>query len=466
MDFLITYEHKAREIESVVLLKTILERKGYSVVLYPWYGETKEILSAIKKDPPKVFVVSATYNEDNFRTFVNRVCGFQKKVINLRWEQVFTVEDENIPLDIKLPAFYPSGVVKEIVHVCWGEEEQRQLIERGVKEEKAALVGHLGMDFLRPEFRGLMYTKEKLSQIYKIDLTKRWALFISSFTIFEFDKRTQEEHKMLTGDLGVEDVFIRACIETRKILLEWFDRALQEHKDTIIIYRPHPNESKMPTELNYLEKKYENFKVIPDMSVKQWIYCSDIVYNWFSTSFADIAFLGKEAILLRPYYIEKQYDYKVLSIQPQIHTYDEFLKSLRIEKKSNKETKSEYMQLIHEYYANSMDAEPAYQKVLELFEKVYNSDELNVNYSLRYIIETEFIFFVQKIKKIFINIILQNGFLQKYVFNKWYIKYIESLEFTEDRIKKGKKRNIASNEEIESLQKQIECIMSHGFTTV
>lgn len=462
MDFLITYEHKAREIESVLLLKILLERKGYSVMLYPWYAETREMQEIVKKDPPKVFVISATYNEDNFRTFVTRVVGFANKIINLRWEQVFTVEDENIPIDINLPAFYPSGIVREVVHVCWGVEEQRQLIARGVKKEKAALIGHIGMDYLRPEFRNLMPSKEEISELYHLDLSKKWALFISSFTVYEYDKRTEQEHRTLTGNLGVEEVFIKACIESRKLLLEWFEHVLEEVNDTIIIYRPHPNEAKTPKELSALEAKYDNFRVISDLSVKQWINVSDIIYNWFSSSFADIAFLGKKSFLLRPYYISPEYDYKALSIQPQISTYDDFYKSLNKSFYSDSEKNLEFNSIIHEYYDNDMYGEPAYIKAVNLFEKVYNTSELDIHYPIRFIIESKVLFLNRKILSYINWFLVKAPILKKTILKDWYKKRIENEKFAKERLAKGFVRNVATQQEIDEMTEKLKKILFNG----
>lgn len=459
MDFLIAYEHKARELEGIVLLKVLLERKGYSVMFYPWYDESKELKQRIRKDPPKVFVISATYNEENFRHFCTRVVGYLPKVINLRWEQVFTSEIEQLPIDFDKPAFYPSGIVRDVVHVCWGKAEQRQLIMRGVKEEKACVVGHIGMDFLRPEFSDLMYSKRELSRIFNINENKRWCLFISSFTVFEDDERTRKESNETTGGLKGDEIFIDACIKTRKVILEWFDRVLELYEDIIIIYRPHPNEGKLPSSLDYLCNKHKNFVVIPDLSVKQWINVSDLVYNWLSSSFADIAFLGKKSILLRPYYISSEYDYKALAVQPQISTYNDFKRSLDESLFSDSENDQEYNSVIHEYYDNDMYGEPAYSKAVELFEKVYKSSELDIHYSIRFILETKIFSFTKRIVSFFCFIIINAPILRKTIFKKKYKDNIENNKYAKERLEKGFVRNVATQKEIDEMIKKLKKIL-------
>ena len=348
--------------------------------------------------------------------------------------------------------------MREAVHVCWGAEEQRQLIERGVKKEKAVLVGHIGMDYLRPEFRSLMYSKEKLSELYHLDLSKKWALFISSFTVYEYDKRTEQEHKTLTGNLGVEEVFIKACIESRKQLLKWFEHVLGKANDTIIIYRPHPNEAKTPKELNVLEEKYDNFRVISDLSVKQWINVSDIIYNWFSSSFADIAFLGKQSFLLRPYFISPEYDYKALAIQPQISTYDVFQKSLN-KSYSDSENKQEFNNIIHEYYGNDMYGEPAYAKAVALFEKVYNTSELDIHYPIRFIIGTKVFFLKRRMVSYIIWLLTNAPILKHTILKGWYKKHIENVKFAKDRLSKGFVRNVATQQEIDEMTEKLKKIL-------
>ena len=459
MDFLITYELKARELESVVILKLLLEKKGYSVMLYPWFNESEELRRLIRKNKPKVYIISATYNEENFYSFVTNVCGYVNKVINLRWEQVFPIGLENLPFDYKLAAFYPSGIVKDIVHVCWGEEEKKQLIARGVNDNKAVVVGHMGMDFLRPEFADLLYTRDYFSHKYNLDISKKWLLFISSFTAFDDSERTLEEY----GKIGFRE-FVPFCLESRKIILNWISKLLKQHKELIFIYRPHPAEERLASELNELQQVFPNFKVISDYPVKHWIKNVDQIYNWYSTSEADIYFLNKRSFVLRPVKIPDFLEVKILTASPFIENYDDFLLSIDKcdVKLSDNENGFNCNALVHSYYANDMYGEPAYKKAVALFEKVYHSEDLNIVYPIRYILKTQLAFFVFKIKRIIQDNLVLNNFLHKIIFKKRYRIYMENRMYSENRLREGKQRNVATQEEIDTLSKRMEKILFDG----
>lgn len=59
VDFLIRYEHKIRELESVMLLKLELERRGYTVGLVCNYEHRHDY-------EPKVLIVPAGYYTEHF----------------------------------------------------------------------------------------------------------------------------------------------------------------------------------------------------------------------------------------------------------------------------------------------------------------------------------------------------------------------------------------------------------------
>ena len=79
----------------------------------------------------------------------------------------------------------------------------------------------------------------------------------------------------------------------------------------IIIYRPHPAEC-LSEKVLELDKKYTNFKIIKDYSIRQWIRICDTVSNWISTSIADTYVLGKSCSILRPITIPQNLDMALL----------------------------------------------------------------------------------------------------------------------------------------------------------
>lgn len=64
------------------------------------------------------------------------------------------------------------------------------------------------------------------------------------------------------------------------------------HPDTIIIYRPHPDELN-DEQLMQMVQDYPNFYVIADLAMKHWVNACDKVYNWYSTGQVDVVLLHK-----------------------------------------------------------------------------------------------------------------------------------------------------------------------------
>ena len=85
VDFLIRYEHKIRELESVMLLKLELERRGYTVGLVCNYEHRHDY-------EPKVLIVPAGYYTEHF---MYEMCKYSiRKIANLQLEQLFQSRNE------------------------------------------------------------------------------------------------------------------------------------------------------------------------------------------------------------------------------------------------------------------------------------------------------------------------------------------------------------------------------------
>ena len=157
-DFLINYEHKAREIEAICLIKAELERRGYSVEFSCTYDEDR--IRGDQRQKAKVVLTSALYNDGCLYGFVYSIAGFCRKVVNLQWEQALTNQDESDPF------FYqnPKGYSTDALHLCWGEEPRNRLLRAGVNGDRAVVVGPVQMDFFRSEFADFYLTKENLAR--------------------------------------------------------------------------------------------------------------------------------------------------------------------------------------------------------------------------------------------------------------------------------------------------------------
>lgn len=359
VDFLILYEHKAREYEYVRLLKIALEDKGYSVII-----EKTALLSYFKyllpKYKPKVIVTYSLYNDASLVNLVLSVGWNIKKVVNLQWEQVFTNDPKSI-------AFHtPSENAVSGVHICWGKECQERLKRHGIKN--AVLTGAIQLDFLKPDFKSYFKSAVDLKEEYSLP-KGRMILYISSFTQVGMKEREIEELRKKLGDEFIESLKNRS--RTRKVTLEWLDILLEMDPECYVVYRPHPGEN-LDDEL---ERRIQTgrFFVIRDYSVGQWINIADKIYTWISISIIDAFIANKMCYIIRPYPVDKKFDIQFYTGAKVIND---------VEKLKNSYTNDQFdfpikEELINYYY--NIDKELSYIKIVKLLEDVYYNKEYDIH---------------------------------------------------------------------------------------
>lgn len=358
IDFLFVYEVKSRELENIVLLKYELEKRGYTIELInTWDYLDKKV----PKFKAKVVIPFALYNDGTFK-FISTYIEKIDKLVNLYWEQVGSNREETDQTAL----FFLEGIAKQAVNVCWGNKTYTRLSKScGIREENLILAGHLSLDFLRKELVDYYDSKEILFSKYNIPMDKKICLFISSFSYVNLPETISNQ--INDENYSVEN-FIKISVNSQKKIIDWIARYLEQYKDTIFIYRPHPAESSN-IELLKMAQKYKNFRVISELSVKQWILVSDIVYNWYSTSIAEIYAAKKPCYILRPIEMPKEMDLGIFSNAEFITKYTEFEKSTV----SNQYYFPVKKEKIEEYYYMD-DKEAAYIKICNKLEEVYKSD--------------------------------------------------------------------------------------------
>ncbi|MEF9866290.1 MAG: hypothetical protein RR814_07580, partial [Oscillospiraceae bacterium] len=262
-DFLILYEHVVREYESILLLKLELEKRGYSVEIQQLLGRKKLFRFLF---PPKVLVASCMYNNEAINSHVYNNIGKCNKVVNLHWEQMLsdTQEEEEW--------FNFSGNAKKCIQTCWGSKTRERLIAHGMDEKNCPVTGAVMMDFLRAEFSGYFMDKTALCKKFSLDADKKLMLYISSFG---YASMTDAEVRELSDMAGVDfSGFAETNRASMEKTLEYFDKYLEAHPNTELVYRRHPSEWNSPALLALAEKR-PNFHVIFELSVKQWIVAAD-----------------------------------------------------------------------------------------------------------------------------------------------------------------------------------------------
>ncbi len=358
-DFLFVYEVKNRELENITLLAAELQRRGFSVAfLNTWQCLHNEF----EDFDTEVLVVSACYNTDTYKFFTRHACRF-KKVVNLQWEQVlrngYAEADGATSWDF-------SGEALVTRHICWGENtKQRLMAKYNVAEEFLKVCGYISLDFYRDEFRSFIKPKEELFNEFGLDTEKTTSLFISSFAI-----ATMPKENMGTAPGDFNEVFVKNTIDSQKAVLDWFGTACKEFPDHQFIYRAHPSESDNPVLLK-LAEEIPNFFYISKYPVKHWIVNCDKIYNWTSTSAAEVYAAGKQAFILEPVPVDHRVTYPFFEGGQTIKTYEEFAASVRLDKTAENQPLDTTK--FRECYMQSET--PVYKNLCDVLEETYNSTE-------------------------------------------------------------------------------------------
>lgn len=359
-DFLLMYEHKVRELDNLCLLKYELDKRGYRTkILYENDYELVKARTPVYKT--KVLVIGYCYTSSSIRDYASYRIKFDK-VINLQWEQVTTNEQEKDSSSFR----NLSGLAKHIVHISWGEKNRKRLIEKaGVASRNVKVTGNITMDLLRPEFRGFYHSREEICRRYDLPADKRLCLFIAGFKYVEASAEEKRETIARFGE-GRRH-YLEVAEKEQLTILQWFRQFLEENRDCVIVYRPHPGDASPRAEK--LAQEYENFRVISELSVKQWIAVSDLVYAWNSTAILEAFFAGKNPIYLCPYPIPEDQDHPLLMQMNKVKDYETFRRTISGELPDIGLTK----EMVNPFYLVD-EKRASYLKIADAFEEVYRDD--------------------------------------------------------------------------------------------
>lgn len=313
MDILIFTELDNRETDAACLIKCEMERRGYSVAVER-YNRVCET-GTVAKYKPKIMILPWLYNEVFLQNFCDSSKDGKPIIVNLQSEQILSkafLENSDHHM--------PSGICKEYLHLAWGNVTYERFIEAGIHENKIWKIGNLNLDLNAPQFRDIYLSRDELSSEYGLNPKKKWCLFISSFSYASMDASRRERY---LREFPFTREFMEVSIKSRDILAQWFERISEQHQDIEFIYRPHPSESSDPI-INKLSNMRENFHVISELSVRQWIMVSNINLTWFSTSIADVFYQHKGCGIVRPIPIPVKNDCELFYNSHCIDNYDTF----------------------------------------------------------------------------------------------------------------------------------------------
>lgn len=322
LDFLFIYEHKVRELENLCLMKYELDRRGYKTQIV-YIDDAKNAAADEPIYHAKVLCTMACY--DNYTLFwhTKEFVKFEK-VIDLQWENIVYVKDEE-----REDAYKNYwGIGKEVVHVSWGNQNVKRLLNAAhLDEKKVKLTGHVGMDFLREPLNRYYLSRKEVFEKYDIPMDKKVILFASPYF---GDCLTEEYIAGMCRAFGDDwPEYYKFMCDSQKIVLEWFEKICKEFPDMIVIFRPHPGHPSIIA--NQLAEKCSNFRIISGESVKQWIIACDKVYTGNSSVVVEAFFAKKMCQLLFPLPTTEGFELQLITDSSKIETYDEFYKSVLAE---------------------------------------------------------------------------------------------------------------------------------------
>lgn len=358
VDFLILYEHRERELENACLIKTCLEDKGYKVDIEPIYSLMHSWVDA------KVIIVPHLYDDSQVKAFISKYKDRECKVINMQYEQVLSADPKNSDYS------KPKGAAKNGIIFAWGDVERERY--QGT-DQQVCVVGNVSMDFNSPRFDKYFLSKQELAKEFNLR-ADRMLLFMSSFSMANYSRTKIKES--FSDNYDEMCLFADISRESRKIILDWFEKYLISHPNEDMVYRPHPAEEIDDT-LLALQSRVHNFHIIRKYSIRQWIKMSDILLNWFSTSVVDACYAGKKSILLRPVEIPHSLDVPFLENCKSIDKYSDMENSILNDCDSS----------INDYeicrYYGEKSNKLVIDKFVEKCVEVYGDDKYNNKWSIR-----------------------------------------------------------------------------------
>ena len=289
MDCIIYYELVERSYDNFSLIQLEMERRGYSVKIVNlfWRDYWKCLFYR-----PKIILAGGCRSTSDMAYQAPFL--FKKNLvwINIQEEQVAFANGAD------LKWFLPSGRAKEAYHFCWGDFAENYMRKADVAEDHIVSMKPIQFDLCHSAFDDYFFDKEYIASEFGLDIYKKWILFASDFcSVSECSKESNlqnwcEEYGEYRKDVHYYET------QSFLVLVEWWDRFLIEHEDTIIIYRPHPSEYTAIPQIAELCEKYNNFICCKKYSIKQWIKVIDIYTTWISTSIIEANQAGKPCFAL------------------------------------------------------------------------------------------------------------------------------------------------------------------------
>lgn len=360
LDFLFVYEHKVRELENLCLAKYELDRRGYRTKIV-YIEDAKNAISPRPIYHTKVLCMMACYDNHTIRWHVKDYIKFDK-IIDMQWENIVYPKDEEREDAFK--NYVELG--KEVPHVSWGKQNEKRLLETAhIDLKKVKMVGHMGMDFLREPLSKYYLSRESLFEKYQIPIDNKVILFASPYYGDSLPQDYIEDMCSRFGDNWKE--YYQFMCDSQHIVLQWLERICKEDAKLCVIFRPHPGHPSIMA--GEVAERCSNFKIIGDMSVKQWIVACDKIYTGNSSVVVEAFFAKKMCHLLFPIPTTEGFELKLISDSVKLTNYEEFYRSVY----AGQETFPTPQSSIEKIYLVDFN-KPSYIRFADMAEEVLRDD--------------------------------------------------------------------------------------------
>jgi surface carbohydrate biosynthesis protein len=318
IDVVLLYEHAARELDVVCLLKHFLEsRYGLSakIVHFP-YG----MPDAFSGPKPGIVILPFCYHEEHY--IQHLLLDWRRSVfVNLAWEQLLYPGNRRTK--------QPRGdfATKHVIHHAWGKFFEDFLRQNGVPPDNIYINGNPTLPLYDPPYSSYFKSRQELAREYHLNPESRWIFFPENYNWAFYP---DENLKMITDSaLADERILMRDfCRNSLTAVLQWCER-LAEKPGTQIILRPRPS---TPLEVfrekvaSILPSLSERLVLLKNETIREWILASDIVISSYSTSLIEAAVARKPAYILEPVPMPEPLRVDWQSLIPHLRTNDEFQK--------------------------------------------------------------------------------------------------------------------------------------------
>jgi hypothetical protein len=326
IDIIFFVEHKDRELNSIMLMTKLLNKKyGYKSIILPMHFSLFWLL--IYK--PRVVASYFIQSEKTFPVAFIRKIFPKSRFISMNWEQLLS------PVNLIYKKVSDDFSKKQVSHLSWSNNYKEYLIDAGVSEHNIHVTGCLPLS--EPMVREYgentsaligKYNLHKYEKIIFFPLNLAWALLSSRELSFRmrrgYDSEVLEEHYSLAND-------------TKKIILKWISKASKNNPNYIFIVRPHPNISttQCHNEFAFDQELRENVVITKEFSAYDWLFVSNKNYSNWSTVIHDSIVMGHHGCLLKPLPRPKWLNVLWNDRVENISNYEEFEQSLHLANSSH-----------------------------------------------------------------------------------------------------------------------------------